>query len=123
MIDAERRGNDRLRPQNLTFVAVRPEFTKFGKLLDINSGGLCFQYMYKEDQRRIEDLFKVDIFISRNGYYLPRVPCKMIYDTKVKKGMVFLVDMELRRCGLQFEGLIEEQTDKLEFYLMNCIDG
>ena len=88
MMDAERRRKARLRPKSLTFVAVRPEFARLGKLLDISKGGLCFQYMSEEDQKVDGTLLKVDVFISQNGYYLPRVPCREIYDTKIKKGMV-----------------------------------
>ena len=121
MMNPERRRNARLRPRDLTFVAVRPEFTKLGKLLNISSGGLCFQYMDEQDQIGHGALFKVEIFISQNGYYLPRVPCKVIYDARIKKGMVFTKGLEHRRCGLRFKDLTEEQTDKLEFYLKNHV--
>ena len=117
MMDAERRRKARLRPKSLTFVAVRPEFARLGKLLDISKGGLCFQYMSEEDQKGDGTLLKVDVFISQNGYYLPRVPCRVIYDTKIKKGMISTTGLKLRRCGLKFEGLTEEQADQIELYL------
>lgn len=118
-MNAERRRNVRLRPENLTFVAVRPKFAKLGKLLDISSSGLCFQYMYKKDQNGGKALFKIDIFINENGYYLLRVPCKVIYDIEIKEEMVFTIELELRRCGLKFENLTKDQVEQLGLYLKN----
>jgi len=61
----ERRQHQRLRPKDLTFVALRPDFTQFGKILDINGGGLCFQYMIM-DKPPYGSARQADIFISAN---------------------------------------------------------
>jgi len=44
-MNAEHRRNARVSPKEMTFVAVRPEFSKSGELLDISRGGLRFQYL------------------------------------------------------------------------------
>ena len=116
-IAAERREDTRLRPKEATFVALRPEFDKMGKLLDINRGGLCFQYISKGESVDVPSALNADMFVSNNGYYLPNIPCRMIYDEKIKKGMTFVMDLEYRRCGLRFDRLSPRQMDQLELYL------
>ena len=113
----------RLRPKDLTFVAVRPKFAKLGRLLDINRRGLCFQYMV--ESRAEGDLagstvsLEIDIFIKNNEYYLPSLLCKLIYDAKMKDGMIFPLGLEYRRCGLKFRKPEKKQIDQLELFLKN----
>ena len=47
--DSDRREKLRYRPKDATFIALRPNFVKLGKLLDINRSGLCFQYISRKD--------------------------------------------------------------------------
>jgi hypothetical protein len=118
-MNTERRRSIRLNPKELTFVAVRPEFSRSGELLDISRGGLCFEYLHKLNPG--EDVvtpLKIDIFIINNGYYLPKVPCTLVYDVEDKKGAkLFPMRLEFRRCGLQFGKLSREQTREVELYL------
>jgi len=115
----ERRRNVRLNPKELTFVVVRPEFSKSGELLDISRGGLCFQYLSKPNPvRDVPTLFKIDIFIINNGYYLPKVPCTLVYDVEEKRGSTLLsINFAFSRCGMQFGELSHEQTRQVELYL------
>jgi hypothetical protein len=119
----ERREKMRLRPRITTFVALRPEFVKLGKLTDISSGGLCFEYITKEDGVTASDGLEIDMFISGNGYYLPNVPCNLVYDVKIKNGMTYTVGIMYRRCGLRFARLNETQMDQLEYYLIHHTTG
>ena len=123
MINAERREKVRLRPKDLTFVAVRPKFAKLGRLLDISRRGLCFQYMAESmaeaDQEGTTISLEIDIFIKNNEYYLPSLLCKMIYDAKMKDGMIFPFGLEYRRCGLQFRKPERKQIYQLELFLKN----
>ena len=114
---AERRESVRLRPKEATFVALRPEFVKLGKLLDINRSGLCFQYISKGDSVDVSLSHHIDMFVGNNGYYLPNVPCKMIYDEKIKRNMTVVMGLEYRRCGLKFDPLSRQQMVQLELYL------
>jgi len=118
-MNAERRRNARVSPKELTFVVVRPEFSRSGELLDISRGGLCFQYLRKLNPGGdVATPVKIDIFIINNGYYLPKVPCTLIYDVEEKKGpSLFPMSLEFRRCGLQFGELSHEQTRQVELYL------
>jgi len=118
----ERREKERRQPRTPTFVALRPEFIKLGKLLDISSTGLCFEYIAKGDMVSGSDTITLDMFIGENGYYLPNVPCYVVYDVRAEKKMMFMVDLEYRRCGLQFARMSEKQMDYLEYYLKNHTD-
>jgi len=119
-MNTERRRNARLNPKELTFVVLRPEFSKSGELLDISRGGLCFQYLHKPNPGRdVPASVKIDIFIINNGYYLPKVPCTLIYDVEKKEATSFPISLEFRRCGLQFGELSHEQTRQVELYLSN----
>jgi hypothetical protein len=115
--DSERREKLRFRPKEATFVALRPNFVKLGKLLDINRDGLCFQYISRKDTIKETVSVHIDMFISSNGYYLPDVTCRLIYDKKIKKDSTHLIDLEYRRCGLQFDQLTRRQAEMLELYL------
>jgi len=113
----ERRESLRLRPKLDTFVALRPEFSTLGKLLDINRSGLCFQYLTKEEPEETASALKIDLFGGNDGYYLPSIPCRRIYDEKSKKEMACILGLEYRRCGLRFGRLNQKQMDQLDLYL------
>ena len=120
-MNIERRRNARLNPKELTFVAVRPEFSRSGELLDISKSGLCFQYLRKPNPGGdMVTPLKIDIFIINNGYYLPKVSCTLVYDVADKKEhTLFPKNFEFRRCGLQFWKLSEEQASQVKLYLEN----
>ena len=122
MMNEERREKARRLPKDLTFVALRPDFARLGKILDISKGGLCFRYIASTDEAdKVKDAtaMDIDLFLSRNGYYLAGVPCKLIYDRKKEKGSPVPINLEFRLCGLQFGELTKGQTNLLEFYLSN----
>jgi hypothetical protein len=85
--------------------------------LDINRSGLCFQYISRKDTTEETVSVDIDMFISSNGYYLPNVTCLLIYDEKIKKDSTHFIDLEYRRCGLQFDQLTRRQSEMLELYL------
>ncbi len=122
-MNAERREKARYRPQKLTFIAIKPQFVKLGKILDISEGGLCFQYLVKDDQIGDAPALEADIFMSENGYYLPDVSCKMVWDTPIQQDMTFPSGFQSRRCGLQFGRLTKDQKGKLERFLKECTAG
>ena len=115
---AERRTNKRFRPQKLTYVALRPEFTKLGKVVDISVGGLCFSYMTQaENGAESELVLDVDLFISGNGYYLPSLACKKVHEVVIDQARTLDSGIHYRRCGVQFLDLTEKQRDQIGRYL------
>jgi len=123
MSTRERRENLRMRPKKMTYVALRPDFSKLGKIQDISMGGLCFHYMAKENQNGDAKHFDIDIFISEDGYYLPSVPCRLVYEKRMRKAVSHPVSLEYRLCGLQFDSLSDEQTGELINYMTHHTSG
>ena len=127
MKNAERRKKVRFSPERLTFVAVRPDFVKLGKLSNISKSGLCFHYMAQSgsqgDQIDSVASVEVDMFLSNNGYYLRGIPCRMIYDMEKKKETTFPIGIEYRRCGLKFGKLTKKQFDQLAVYITDHTEG
>jgi len=123
MTNTERRQKVRLQPKALTFVAVRPEFARLGRLIDISMDGACFQYMTHGDQVGDTESIDVDIFLNNNGLYLQNVPCSMIYDKVIEGGMTLPNIMENRRCGLQFRRLTQEHIAQMDLYLRDYTAG
>jgi len=117
MRDVERRRKERLRPREITFVAVRPEFNRLGRLINISRSGLCFQYMEKEAGKDDSAFIEIDLFVSQNGFYLPGVPCRVIYNRVIEESVRSFRSLAYRRCGLHFDELHRDKADQLEIYL------
>ncbi|MBW1780328.1 MAG: hypothetical protein JRL30_06275 [Deltaproteobacteria bacterium] len=112
----------RLRPGDVTFVAVRPRFARLGRLIDIGEDGLSFQYLEQVGRQagtreRAAESFEIDIFVKDKKYYLPGMPCVVIYDKRSDQGETLPAGLETRRCGLQFKRLKKKQADQLDVYL------
>jgi len=116
----ERRKYKRFRPKQVTFVALGPLSNRLGNLLDIGPGGLRFEYVSETDNPGVTKIpvpdEKVDIFISQEKYYLIDVPCKLIYDTEIRRGFRFPLGLKYRNCGLRFGKLNARQYEKLKNY-------
>ena len=111
----------RFLPQTETFVALRPQFTKLGKLIDISRGGLAFRYIGPKEESRGPT--HLDLFTGNNGFYLSRLSCKVIYDTSLVKKKTSSPRLEQRRCALEFGEATEAQAAQLELYLANHVAG
>jgi len=121
-MEDERRKHARFKPSELTFVALRPDFTRLGKIVDISRGGICFQYMVPEDQQSLAAALWVDVFQSASSYYVPSVPCKVVYERR-QQSTAFPIGIEYRQCGLEFADLTPEQGALLDLYLANHTAG
>ena len=119
----DRRKFNRFIVTEVTPVFFEPYVPVSANVIDISMGGLCFQYMTKENQNGDLEFFDIDIFISEDGYYLPSIPCKLVYEKKMKKAVSHPVSLEYRLCGLQFDKLSDEQTGQLISYMKNHTSG
>lgn len=118
----ETKGSDRRQaPRHAlntdVFLVFRPEFNRLGKLKDVSSGGVAFEYAVFENYEKVKEA-EVDIFASEaSDFMLRRLPCSVVYDTTVERSS--LSGVETRRCGLKFEQLSSEQTELLKILLNN----
>jgi hypothetical protein len=120
-MNPERRKTVRFLPQTETYVALRPDFTKLGRLIDISRGGLSFQYISSKVEGRGPT--QLDLFTGNNGFYLPTLRCKIIYDIPLPEKSASAPPLERRRCGLEFGEATEAQVAQLELYLANHVAG
>jgi len=111
----------RFLPQDEAYVALRPDFTKLGRLINISRGGLAFHYL--AHQRQEQAPTHLDLFTSNDGFHLSRIPCKVIYDIRLSEKQRFSTSLERRRCGLEFGEITEAQVTQLESYIKNHVAG
>jgi hypothetical protein len=114
---AELRRSKRFLPRSEAFIAVRPGFSKLGKILDIGLGGIGFRHALTEETPDLPGLSRVDIFSSDSAFYLPSLSCRMIYDVPFQEDGSARHGLEHRRCGLKFDGLTDEQAEAVEHLL------
>lgn len=121
----ERRKYTRYRVQADTYAAFGSQFTKVGKARDISIAGLAFEYingMADIEQRPVT----VSIFLTGAEFFLWNVPCRLIYDIRLKDFDVIPEDSKLyvyRKCGLLFETDRADQKKNLESFIVNHTRG
>lgn len=115
--ERERRRYTRHKVKKAVFVAFRPHFDKIGKIMNLGRGGLCVEYRtYKADDET-EAFAEVDIFSDETEFYLSRVPCRVVYDCKLRDYRSFM-GFATRFCGLQFLNLSERQLRQLKVFFL-----
>ena len=111
----------RFLPQDETYVVLRPDFTKLGRLINISKGGLAFRYI--AHQRQEQAPTHLDLFVFNDAFYLPRIPCRVIYDIRLSEKQRSSASLERRRCGLELGEVTEVQASQLELYLKKHVAG
>ena len=114
---AERRKYARFLALDTAFAALRSGFKKVGRVKDISIGGMAFSYISASSEA-ISDSQRsqVDIFLTGNGFHLPNVPCKIVYDIPNSlNDNGFLTNMS--RVGLNFGELTENQLEQLSYFI------
>ena len=121
-METERRKFERMIPAETTFVAFRPGFEKLGRIKDICMGGLGCEYQMPGPSNKDsenEASSEIDIFQSDDRFYLPRVPCSVVYDISLGESASEAPEpkIEKRRCGFEFGALTAAVTEKLKAFL------
>ena len=120
-MNTERRKTVRFLPRTEAYVALRPDFTKLGRLMNISRGGLAFRYIATKGHS--QGSTHLDLFTSNDGFHLSRIPCRVIYDIRLSEKHRFSTSLERRRCGLEFGEITQVQATQLELYLKNHVAG
>jgi hypothetical protein len=89
-----------------------------GKVKDISMGGMAYEYILNETKNK--GYAEIDIFLSGDSLYLPKILSKIIYDTKI---VAKFQQFETRLCGVQFRNLTKEQTANLDILLNKHTNG
>ena len=124
-MDAKRRKYVRFLAQPSAYAVLGSSFTKIGKILDISMGGLAFEYFSSSEDLNQYDS-TVTIFITVNSFYLENVPCQMISDLpkcSSDNSSVLNSNYLVKRSCLQFTTTLEDQKQRLEYFLNNHTRG
>ena len=119
-LNNERRQFKRYSTVDTVFAVIRPTFQKLGKIKNISKGGLSFEYIVdKNCQNSVEggSLTEIDVFCSREMFYIPRIPCKIINDGDVVLDHSIITSVQMRRCSIQFVSLKSETAYLLYSWL------
>lgn len=116
----ERRKYKRFLVQEGAYALLKNTSSKLGQIKNISRGGFAFSYIVDEEQ--MNELFKVDIFITETGYYLKDVPSKKISDFHVENKLPFST-FSIRQAGIQFRELNESQLSQLDNFIRDYTTG
>ena len=118
VMKADRRQLPRYVLSDDVFIMFKVNYNRLGKLKDLSSSGLAFQYSVLGEYEKLAD-GEVDIFTSEPDHLmLSRVPCRVIYDMKIEEPS--FGGIETRRCGLKFKYLSQQQHELLHILLISC---
>jgi PilZ domain len=122
-MNIEQRKYPRFSVPDNTFAALGKNFETVGKIKDISIKGLALSYLSDSIISAPDgDFSQVDIFLSKNGFRLTKMPCKIKYDIQDSKTMRNNSIIR-RRCGLHFSNLSKIQSELLEFFLKKYTTG
>jgi hypothetical protein len=105
-----------------SFVALGPQNSILGQIMDISMGGLAFRYM---DSKKPIDESYLDIFLTERDFCLGKVPVKAVSDCEIDNTVACkLVEgvyrcTAMRRSGVQFGELTHHQMSQLEHFIQN----
>lgn len=116
----DRRSSRRFKVDEGAFAALSPESSIMGQLDDISKGGLSFKYIVHEDQSA--EMEATHVFVGINGFYLEKMPYKVVEDVQVENNSS-LSSINMRRRRLQFVDLTMNQTAQLDYFLKNRTDN
>jgi hypothetical protein len=115
----DRRKHQRFKAREGSFAALQPS-QAVGEITNISKDGLAVHYALYD--RVSEASSEVMIFFATDRFQLKKIPCKTISDFQIEESQPFS-SISMRRCGLQFGGLTEEQKSQLEYFIDNYTAG
>jgi hypothetical protein len=120
----EQRRHIRFLAVDNAFAALGAGFARVGRLKNISTGGLAFEYITDNDSD--EQASQLDVFVSGEDFHLSKVPCRVVYDVPVSRSDVsrlFFQPFVTRQCGVQFGQLTQEKTTQLNLFLETYTTG
>lgn len=117
---SERRRHIRHEALDNAFAALGPKYSRVGKIKDISSGGMAFEYIARKE--RIPKASQVDIFLAENNFNISNLACTVVYDIVVHVPHVesqFADLLATRRCGVRFGSLSLSSRRKLRIFIEN----
>lgn len=116
----ERRTYPRYKVKDGAYAALSPDSTIMGQIVNIGRGGLCFRYIVHREQAF--ESVATHIFVGDNGFYLEKMPYKIVEDEEVDNGSSFS-SIVMRQRRVQFSNLSSNQLAQLDYFLFNRTTG
>ena len=111
-----RTGDKEYKVRGDVFALLKSNGAKLvGEIREISLNGLSFQYIGKEKPLSKEG--ELAICSSSNNFFLYKVPCRILFDSKVYKNHPSPISM--RRCGVQFGELDGKHATQIEYFIQN----
>ena len=107
----ERRQSKRIKIKDDAFVTRNTAKDKLGRIVDISSGGLAYHYISSTDLPEVFE--KIGIWAVLDDVHLNDIQIQTVSDMEVEYDNPFH-HILLRRRGIQFEVLTDEQKAQLE---------
>lgn len=119
----EQRRHKRYQVPTGLFVALGPNDTILGQILDISMGGLAFRYL---DSKKPTDCSYLNIFLIEHDFCLGNVPITSVSDYEIDNTVVCkIVDgvplscRAMKRSSVQFGELTYHQRYQIEGFIQN----
>jgi hypothetical protein len=112
------RAYDRRIPLGNVYAALGRKYERMGKLIDLSLGGLAFEYITGVNSSL--ESSQINIFKVGEVFNLHNLPCRIVYDIPlppVRDGIESLKRSRNRRCGVNFDNLLEESYVNLTLFL------
>ena len=116
----ERRQMKRFKVAEGAFAALVNHGYKLGQIKDISERGLSFRYIDNEEEH--SDARELKIILGSGGLCVDKVPFKKVTDFVVKSEFSFS-SIKMRRIGLEFGELTQDQQTRLNYFIQNHTIG
>ena len=100
----------------IAFAVIKSKPIKMGQIVNISKEGLAFHYIDRKGGSK--GLFKMDILFAQDAFYLDRLLFKPIFDIEIDTEIP-LNSFVIRKCGVQFGELNQQQRSQLEYFICN----
>ena len=116
----DRRQMKRFKVAEGAFAALINHGNKLGQIKDISEKGLSFRYIDSQDEH--PEARELKIVLGSGGLCLDRVPVKKVTDFEIKSEFSFS-SIKMRRIGLEFGKLTQDQQTRLTHFIQNHTTG
>jgi hypothetical protein len=111
----ERRKYRRAQVPEGVFVTFMPDDSRLGEVVDIGMGGLSFRYLATGESPVASG--RLNLYLSEYDFQVKAVPFQTIWDLTGHN--IPFVPVTMRRSGVQFRGLTQDQISRVEHFIHN----
>jgi len=102
----------------LAFAMSRPNSKRLIRIVNMSRNGLACEYLVHKKINKSFTESSIDILLFKNESYSSMIPCKAVYDIEMlPDGYGFNNGMVRRRCGIEFNELIDNRKEQIELFM------